>query len=89
MSQHYLFFFKELDNHFNNPDNDSTFIFAQIANFPMKGQTALLLKQCNGAKGLLAILQKQLKHYDYHVRMWSILCISKLWHNKDSVKKGN
>ena len=95
MGRHYLFFFKELGNHFNNPDNDSTsktlylstFILAQIANFPMNGQTALLSKQCKGAEGLLTILQKQLKHYDYRVRMWSILCISKLWHNKDSVKK--
>ena len=53
----------------------------------MNGQTALLSKQCKEAKGLLTLIPKQLKHYDYRVRMLSILYISKLWHNKDSVKK--
>ena len=87
--RNYTFFYNELKNTNNDSKQIylSTYIICSIINHNKTGQNALLSKFCDGNTGLIKILKKQLKHNDINVKLWSILCIGKLWENHDNIKK--
>ena len=91
--KHYVFFYRELKRE-DNSDRQiflSTFILAQIASYPKTGQKVLLSKACGGSKkgakdSLLQILRDNIFHHDDNVKIWSILCIAKMWEGLDDIK---
>eukprot|EP01083_Nonionella_stella_P053165 140748_1 len=92
-SKHYVFFYKELKRKDNSDQQIflSTFILAQIASKQPTGQQVLLSKACGGHKksnkySLLNILKTNIFHPNNNIKIWSILCIAKMWQNLDQIK---
>lgn len=89
--KHYVFFVNELKKADEKQNDEQqillcTFILAQITANQPTGQNALLSAACGGSSGLLNILQQQLTHTNVQIRIWSTLCIAKLWQNNSRVK---
>ena len=89
----YVFFYRELIREDNSDQQIflSTFILAQIASYQPTGQKVLLSKNCGGhsesnKNSLLNILRENIFHANNNIKIWSILCIAKLWQNLDEIR---